>query len=78
MSDLLIEDSLSDAKNLLERVNDFKDNYNGFSLNRLPMTNSLTLFICNKSNEAKKKIKQSGGLYFPANFHILIQRNNHE
>jgi hypothetical protein len=78
MSDLLIEDSLSDAKNLLERVNDFKDNYNGFSLNRLPMTNSLTLFICNNSNEAKKKIKQSGGLYFPANFHILIQRNNHE
>ena len=64
--------------NLLERVNDFNNNNNGFSINRLPLTHKLSVYLIRKSAKLKAKIKEFGGLYFPANFHIIIQYNNHE
>lgn len=78
INEKFLEDNLGEAMTLLERVNDFNNNNNGFSINRLPLTHKLSVYLIRKSAKLKAKIKEFGGLYFPANFHIIIQYNNHE
>jgi hypothetical protein len=73
-----LQDNLNDAINLFERVEDFQDSKNGFSVNYLLPTNSLAIFLSSKSKKAKKKIREDQGLYFQPNLHIIIQKNNHE
>jgi hypothetical protein len=77
-NEISIEESLKENISLLERVNDFKQINNGFSKEKLPISNPMAIFLGNKSTKAKKKIKEASGLYLPANFHIIIQKNKHE
>lgn len=77
-NEIFIEENLNEIVNLFERVNDFKHNNNGFSIDHLPETNPLAIFLSTKSKKAKAKIIEASGLYFPPNFHIIIQKNKHE
>ena len=77
-NEISLEDSLKEIINLLERVNDFKHINNGFSIEKLPISNPMANFLSNRSTKAKMKIKENSGLYLPANFHIIIQKSNHE
>ena len=77
-NEISIEESLKEIISLLERVNDFKQINNGFSKEKLPISNPMAIFLSNKSTKAKKKIKEASGLYLPANFHIIIQKSKHE
>jgi hypothetical protein len=78
INEKFLEDNLGEAMNLLERVSDFTNNNNGFSINRLPLTHKLSIYLSSKSAKIKEKTKEFGGLYFPANFHLIIQYNIYE
>ena len=78
INEKFLEDNLGEAMNLVERVSDFTNNNNGFSINRLPLTHKLSIYLSSKSAKIKEKIKEFGGLYFPANFHLIIQYNIYE
>lgn len=77
-NEISLEESLNEVIKLLERVNDFKHINNGFSIDRLPESNAMAIFLSNKSTKAKAKIRQASGLYLPSNFHIIIQKSKHE
>jgi hypothetical protein len=77
-NEISLEESLNEVIKLLERVNDFKHINNGFSIEQLPESNPMAIFLSNKSTKAKAKIREASGLYLPANFHIIIQKSKHE